>query len=70
MYALFCHHCGHSHLMGARSILSLHNTSEGVIAYVRCPEGHELFTTFDGRRPSMPTEPPRELVESGAGTTA
>jgi len=32
-------------MVSTRSIVSLHNTSEGVVAYVRCPEGHVTMNT-------------------------
>ena len=46
MFDLYCHICGSVHLVGSRSILSLHNTSKGVIAYARCPEGHTVVVEF------------------------
>ncbi len=63
MYALHCPTCQLTHLMGNRSIVSLHNTSEGPVGLVRCPEGHELLTTFDERRAGIPVsaERTREL---------
>lgn len=50
MFTIHCHHCDRQHLIGTRSIVSFHNTSEGPVAYVRCPEGHTIVRYFhDGR---------------------
>ena len=46
MFKLHCHLCEADHLVGSRSILSMHNTSEGVIAYARCPQGHTVVVDF------------------------
>lgn len=46
MFNLHCHLCGSNQLVGSRSILSLHNTSRGVIAYARCPQGHTVVVDF------------------------
>ncbi len=46
MFTIHCHHCDRQYLLGSRSIGSLHNTSEGPIAYVTCPEGHRLVRYF------------------------
>ncbi len=45
MLQIHCPDCDRQYLVGTRSILSIHNTSEGVIAYVRCPEGHTTINT-------------------------
>jgi hypothetical protein len=45
MLNIFCPQCERSHLVGTRSIVSVHNTSEGVISYVKCPEGHITLNT-------------------------
>jgi hypothetical protein len=45
MLYIHCPQCERSHLVGTRSIVSFHNTSEGVIAYVKCPEGHITVNT-------------------------
>lgn len=46
MFSITCHRCGHRELTTTRSILSLHNTSEGPVAYVRCSKGHPTLTWF------------------------
>lgn len=46
MFDVHCHHCDRSYLVGTRSIASFHNTSDGPIAYVRCPAGHLLVRNF------------------------
>lgn len=64
MFELYCHVCDRDHLVGPRAILSLHNTTEGPVAYVRCPLGHHLVRSFrDGRH--APT-----TGRAGAGCTA
>ena len=45
MLYIHCPQCERSHLVGTRSIVSLHNTSQGVVAYVKCPEGHLTVNT-------------------------
>ncbi len=45
MLQIHCHECQQHHLVGTRSIVSLHNTSEGVVAYVKCPKGHLTLNT-------------------------
>jgi len=51
MFDIDCHVCGSTHLVGSRSILSVHNTSEGVIAYARCPNGHTVVVDFAAINP-------------------
>ncbi len=46
MFDIHCHLCDERYLVGSRSIGSFHNTSEGPIAYVTCPEGHHLVRYF------------------------
>lgn len=45
MLHIHCPQCDRRYLVGTRSIRSMHNTSEGVIVYVRCPEGHLTINT-------------------------
>ena len=58
MFLLHCSGCdpdgGRRHLVGTTSLLSLHNTADGPIAYVRCPNGHTVVIPY-GRE----YEPPR-----------
>ncbi len=61
MLHINCPDCSRSYLVGTRSILSIHNTSEGVIAYVKCPEGH---TTINTGTPSS-----IEKIDAGAERT-
>lgn len=56
MLTIHCHRCSTTHLVGTRSIVSMHQTSEGPVAYVRCPEGHLTVTEF-GRELETPTPP-------------
>jgi hypothetical protein len=46
MYDIHCPTCATRYLVGSGAIDSFHNTSEGPIAYVRCPEGHRLIRYF------------------------
>ena len=46
MFDITCHICDTTYLVGSGSISSFHNTSEGPIAYVTCPEGHHLMRYF------------------------
>ena len=46
MYDIHCPSCDARYLVGTRSISSFHNTSEGPIAYVTCPQGHRLVRYF------------------------
>ncbi len=46
MHDVFCHHCNRRYLMGSRAVISLHNTSEGPVAYTQCPAGHHLVRYF------------------------
>lgn len=57
MFYIHCPQCERSHLVGTGSIVSLHNTSEGVIAYVKCPEGHITVNTGT----------PRSMEKAAAG---
>jgi hypothetical protein len=55
MFNLHCHICQRQYLVGSRSISSFHNTSDGPIAYARCPRGHVLFRSFRDDR-TQPVE--------------
>ena len=46
MHEVFCHHCDRRYVMGSGAIISLHNTSEGPVAYTKCPVGHRLVRYF------------------------
>jgi hypothetical protein len=55
MFDIHCHRCDRPYLVGTRSIVSFHNTSEGPVAYVSCPQGHVLLRSFRDAR-SHPLE--------------
>ena len=59
MFLLHCSGCGHDeggrHLVGTDLLLSLHNTSDGPIAYVRCPNGHTVVIPYG--REYLPPRP-------------
>lgn len=75
MLQIHCPDCARNYLVGVRSIRSIHNTSEGVIAYVRCPEGHTTINTGTTRtierievgqeRPLTPIRAPKVPVGAG-----
>lgn len=46
MFDIHCHICEERYLVESHSITSFHNTSEGPVAYVTCPEGHRLVRYF------------------------
>ena len=46
MFDIHCHVCQQRYLVGTRSITSLHDTSNGPVAYVRCPAGHHVVHEF------------------------
>lgn len=50
MFDIHCHHCNQTYLIGTREITSMHNTSEGPMAYVTCPKGHHLVRYFRDKR--------------------
>lgn len=60
MFLLHCFGCdrdaGRRYLVGTASLLSLHNTSDGPIAYVRCPDGHISVIPY-GREYAFPPRP-------------
>lgn len=61
MFLLHCSGCGHDegqrHLVGTNSLLSLHNTSDGPIAYVRCPNGHTVVISYGKGEYAFPPRP-------------
>lgn len=55
MYDIHCPHCEARWLVSSRAIRSMHNTSDGPLAYVECPKGHLLMRYFrDARTESAP----------------
>jgi hypothetical protein len=50
MYSLDCHHCRRHYVVDAGSIISSHRTSEGRVAYVRCPADHALVRFVEDER--------------------
>lgn len=39
MYRIHCHRANVDHELGSDRVLSAHRTSDGVVAYLRCPCG-------------------------------
>jgi len=62
MFDIHCHLCNRRYLVGSRSIDSFHNTSDGPIAYVRCPQGHRLVRSFAA--PRATTRPAAETANA------
>ncbi len=50
MFDIYCPHCQLPHLMETKTILSTHSTSDGPVAYVRCPNGHLVVKEFRANR--------------------
>lgn len=53
-FDVHCHVCDARYLIQSSGIQSLHNTSEGPIAYAQCPHGHRLIRRF--RRATDPRQ--------------
>ena len=49
MINFHCNRCGTAHTGTSRDLVSTHRTSEGPIAYVRCPHGHLSVVAFDSK---------------------
>ncbi len=45
-FDVHCHHCDRRYLIQASSVQSIHNTSDGPVAYATCPAGHRLIRRF------------------------
>lgn len=45
-FDVHCHHCNTRYLIQASAVGSIHNTSEGPVAYATCPKGHHLVRRF------------------------
>jgi hypothetical protein len=54
MFDIHCHHCETRYLLSLSQIDSLHNTSEGPIAYATCPRGHHVVRRFRVQRDPRP----------------
>ena len=46
MFDVHCQICDRRYLVGPHSIASFHNTSDGPVVYVTCPEGHTMVRYF------------------------
>lgn len=55
MFLLTCPTCRRDYLVGARSVLGLHNVRPGVIVLeLSCPQGHRVLeVTGSNRRPDL-----------------
>lgn len=47
MFTFRCNRCDTTHTGSSRDVVSVHATSQGRIAYVRCPLGHLSVLSFD-----------------------
>ncbi|MFP3906171.1 MAG: hypothetical protein ACLFRV_04845 [Acidimicrobiales bacterium] len=47
MFTFHCNRCDTTHTGSSRDVVSVHTTSEGRIAYVRCPLGHLSVLKYD-----------------------
>ena len=54
MFAIHCHICGEDHLVSSRNIVSMHQTSNGPVAYVRCLKDHLVVHEFRQAHSSAP----------------
>ncbi|MEM9467727.1 MAG: hypothetical protein AAGA90_20290 [Actinomycetota bacterium] len=45
-FDVHCHHCDQRYLLQSSALGSIHNTSDGPIAYATCPKGHRLVRRF------------------------
>ena len=52
MFDAYCSRDRARVLLGPRNILSLHNTSDGIVVYVRCHCGHPGVVTFGRHAPA------------------
>jgi len=50
MFDIYCPHCESPYLMSTPQIISTHRTSNGPVAYVKCPHGHLLVKEFRPNR--------------------
>lgn len=50
MFDIYCPHCDSPFLMSSTQIISTHRTSNGPVAYVKCPHGHLLVKEFRPNR--------------------
>ncbi|MEM7139459.1 MAG: hypothetical protein AAF548_00395 [Actinomycetota bacterium] len=50
MLVIDCPHCGQRELVGTRRIRAIHNTDQGPVGDLRCPQGHALLYDFRRRR--------------------
>lgn len=57
MFEAYCRHCEARMLLSPRRVLSMHNTSDGIVVYFRCWRGHAgVFVT--GRSAGRPSAVP------------
>ncbi len=50
MFDIYCPHCERHHLLETKQIISTHQTGDGPIAYVRCPNDHLVIKEFRANR--------------------
>lgn len=69
MFLLTCPTCRRDYLVGARSVLGLHNVRPGVIVLeLSCPEGHRVLDVTGSKR--GPEQRPESANPQAAPTVA
>ena len=54
MFSIHCHICDEEHLVSTRNIVSMLQTSNGPVAFVRCVRNHLVMYEFRNARSSGP----------------
>jgi hypothetical protein len=65
MFDIYCPSCDLTFLVWTRSLVALHNSSDGPIGLVRCPAGH--FNVVRFHEPRRPVADDLEGGERGVG---
>lgn len=61
MFIIDCPTCEAQHLVTNTHIESIHRTSEGMVGYVRCANGHTVLHRFADAYPKP--KPPASVIE-------
>lgn len=54
MFTIHCHICDEEHLVSTHSIVAMHQTHNGPVAFVRCVRNHLVMYEFRNARSSGP----------------
>jgi len=60
MFIIDCRYCSTQHLVTNAHIQSTHRTSEGMVGYVRCAQGHTVIHRFTNPYPKP--KPPASVL--------